>query len=208
MQVQGTRSPIPTQSVGQNTASNLLQDNLGSSLVSELQGRYANMAYNKQLFMANAIVTAPVIFSTAAGTGGPLIWNGSTAVNVHLLAVGFGITVVSTVAAALGITGNTGQSVAPTATTAIDSKSNLYIGGPASQSTQYRIGTPASAGGFFMPFADLDTGALTTSFGGMNWVDLGGAIIVPPNCWASIAASATASTTVGNFGMIFAEVPI
>lgn len=160
------------------------------------------------MFMAHANVTAPVIYTTAAGTGGPLLWNGSTTVNAVLLAVGYGLTVAPTVAAALGITGNSGQTVAPTTTTVIDSRSNGYIGGAAGQCTPYRIGTPVNAGGFFFPFAQLNTGALTTAIGAMNWIDLGGAIIVPPNCWAAIAASATATTTVGSFALLYAEVPI
>ena len=110
---------------------------------------------NGRVFMAQAIVTAPVIWTTEAGTGGPLLWNGTsgaTAVMARLLAVGVGITVVSTVAAALGITGGPGQTAAPTSTTAIDSTANLLIGGGASACTAYRIGTTVD-NKFFLPFA-------------------------------------------------------
>lgn len=180
----------------------------GELLVSEFQGRYYENAYRKNLFTATAIVTAPVIFSTAAGTGGPLLWNGSVGINAVLIAIGFGQTVSSTVAAAIGLTGGVAQPSAPTATTAIDSKTNNFIGGAASQATAFRVGTPAVAGLFFIPFADVDTGALTTGVGGVNWVELAGGIIVPPGAWASVAASATATTLVAQIALMWAEVPV
>jgi predicted small integral membrane protein len=186
----------------------LRQGKSGEGIVSELNGRYYEQAVRGNTYMAQAIVTAPVIFSTAAGTGGPLLWNGSANVNAVLLAAGFGITVVTTVAAALGITGNAGQAAAPTATTAIDSRANLRIGGGASACTPYRVGTPTNAGNFFLPFADLHTGALTVDNLGIAWIDLGGMIVVPPNCWASIAASATATTTVMQSALVWTEVPV
>lgn len=186
-----------------------LGDQQGATLVSEFNPPLYQLSYAKKLFMAHAIVTAPVIYTTAAGTGGPLIWNGAPNVNVVLLKVGLGISVVTTVAASLGITGNSGQTVAPTSTTAIDSNKSLFIGsGVSPQSTAYRIGTPVSAGNFFLPFADLHTGALTVDSLGLVWVDLGGAIIIPPYSWASLAASATATTTVMQAAFVYAEVPI
>ena len=161
------------------------------------------------LFMAQAIVTAPVIYTTAAGTGGPLLWNPPTCeVNAVILGVSFGITVVTTVAAALGLTGNSGQTVAPCSTTAIDGRANLKIGGAAGACTPYRVGTVAVAGAFLLPFGHVHTGALTVDTTGVAFVDIGGALIVPPGAWCSIAASATASTTVGTFGMVYEEVPV
>lgn len=182
---------------------------LGASgeLVDQLNGRYYEQVVRGNVFLARAVVTAPVIFSTAAGTGGPLIWNGTTNRNVVLLALGFGLTVVSTVAAALGITGGTGQNVAPTATTAIDSTTNCLLGGAGSNATAYRVGTPAAAGSFFLPIGDLSTGALTTTEGAWNWQWLDGLIVCPPNAWISVAASATATTTVAQIAAIWAEVP-
>lgn len=181
---------------------------LGEQLVAELQGRYFEQAYRGQLFLAHAIVTAPVIYTTAAGTGGPLLWNGTTNKVASILAVGIGNTVVTTVAAALGLTGNTGQTSAPSSTTAIDSRSNGYIGGAASGCTPYRVGTVTNAGGFFLPFAQLHTGALTVDTSGVLWVDIGGAIVVPPNAWCSVAASATATTAVCSISMLYTEYPL
>jgi hypothetical protein len=185
------------------------QGRLAEVIVSELNGRYYEQASRGRLFTAHAIVTAPVIYTTAAGTGGPLVWNPpNSGVNVSILAVSCPITVVTTVAAALGLTGNTGQTSAPTATTAIDSRSSGLIGGQASASTPYRVGTPVNAGGFFLPFAQLHTGALTVDNDSAAFVDIGGAIVCPPGAWVSIAASATATTTVAQLGMVYAEIPI
>lgn len=181
----------------------------GEWLVSEWNGRYGNLAAAGKLFMAQAIVTAPVIFSTAAGTGGPLVWNPpGSGVNVSVMAVSLGITVVTTVAAALGLTWNNQQPSAPTTATAIDGRSNMLVGGAASISTPFRIGTVAVPGASLLPFANLHTGALTVDSLGTSWIDIGGAVVVPPGAWVSIAASATASTTVGTFGMVYAELPV
>jgi len=175
--------------------------------IAQVHAKYAEASARGNLFMAHAIVTAPVIWSTEAGTGGPLLWNGSTRVKANLLAVGLGVTVVTTVAAALGITGGVDQTAAPTTTTAIDSTTNLLIGGAASLCTAYRVGTTVG-NTFFMPFAHLHTGALTVSNTGIQWFELDGLITVPPNCQASVAASATASTTVASISLIWEELSI
>src|SRR3990167_1888264 len=168
---------------------------------------YAEASARGNLYMANAIVTAPVIWTTEAGTGGPLLWNGSTTKKASILAVGWGILVVSTVAAAIGLTGGSGQPAAPTTATAIDSSANLLIGGAASACTPYRVGTTV-ANQFFLPLGSVSTGALTVTIGDMNWVRLDGLITVPPSCFVSVAASATATTLVANFGIIWEELDV
>lgn len=182
---------------------------MGDLIVSDYQPRYAEIAARGFLFHAFAIVTAPVIFSTAAGTGGPLVWNPqNSGRNVIVLGITCGLTVVTTVAAALGLTGNTGQNVAPTATTAIDQRTSGLIGGQASIATPYRVGTPIVAGNFFLPLLHLHTGALTVDNMTLGFIDVGGAIVCPPGGWVSIAASATATTTVAQLGMMYAEIPV
>lgn len=184
-------------------------DRQGGQVVSQLLARYQELTYRQRVFTAHAIVTAPVIYTTAAGTGGPLLWNGSTTHNLVLLAAGFGTAVVTTVAATLGLTGGTGQTSAPSSTTAIDSVKNCYLGGAAPAATAYRVGTVAAAGNFFHPLAQVHTGALTVDTTGVQWIDLGGCFVIPANGgWISWAASATASTLVANFGFIWCEMPI
>lgn len=180
----------------------------GDMISSQLHGRYYEQASRGRLFTAHAIVTAPVIYTTAAGTGGPLLWNGSSTHKLAILAVGWGISTVSTVAAILGLTGGTGQTSAPSSTTAVDSVKNCLLGGAAPAASAYRVGTVSAAGNFFHPLGDLQTGALTTRPGSMNWTDIGGMFVVPQYGWISLAASATASTTVGNFGIVWEEIPV
>ncbi len=185
----------------------LRQGRMGALIVADGHGRYFEQSTRRNIFRAHAIVTAPVIYTTAAGTGGPLLWNGTSTVNAVLLGVGFGITTASGVAGALGITGNTGQVAAPSSTTAADSSGNGYLGGPPSACSVYRVGTPTNAGGFLMPFAEVHTGALTTDTGLIQWVDLAGTVVVPPYSWVSVAASATLTSAVMQISLVWEEVP-
>jgi hypothetical protein len=173
---------------------------------------YFDLAKNQQVFIATANVTAPVIYTTAAGTGGPLIWNNSGPAGIKrvmavLLAVGVGITTASGAASSLGITGNSGQTSAPTSTTAIDAQACSFVGGSTSVCSVYRVGTVATAGNFFMPFCALGTGALTVDNVDYMWHDLGGSIVVPSGSWAAVAAAATATSAVLQIGLMWAEVP-
>src|SRR5487761_778084 len=193
----------PATTLASGTQATGRSGGLGDSIVSELQGRYYELNYRGRLFLASAIVTAPVIYSTAAGTGGPILRNGTTNLNAILLGFAYGVSTASTVAGGIGLTG--GTSVALTATTAIDGVTNGKIGAGAPQMSVFRVGTPAAAGGFFLPFGGVDTGAITTTPGGLNYVDLGGMIIVPPGTWVSVAASATLTTLVMQSLLVWAE---
>jgi len=174
---------------------------------------YFDLARRGQVFSALALVTAPVAYSTAAGTGGPLLWNNSAGTSspkrvlAVLLAMGCGITTASTAATSLGITGNSGQTSAPTSTTAIDGVACTYMGGSLPLCNTYRIGTVANAGNWIQPTTAIGTGAVTLDNIDMAWVDLGGSIVVPPGSWASVAAVAVASTAVFQIGLMWAEIP-
>ena len=174
---------------------------------------YYDWARRGRLYCAYATVTAPTIYSTAAGTGGPLLWNnslatGERAVDAVLLAVGVAITTASTVASGLGITGATGQTTAPSSTTAIDASGCTTLGGGfPSQCNVYRKGTVTNAGTFFMPTHSLDTAALTAIPTAAQWVDLGGSVIVMPGSWSAVAAAATATTAVCSIGLLWCEIP-
>ena len=181
---------------------------MGELVSSEVLGRYSTLSKMNVLFSAYATLTAPVIYSTAAATGGPLLWNKpNSGIDAHLIAVGFSSSVVTTVAGGLGITGNGGQTAAPGSTTAIDASGPLYIGGAASSLNVYRVGTPTTAGAFITPFAQFHTGALTVDNTGITWIDLGGMFVVPPGAWASVAGTATLSTLQVQVGLIWAELP-
>lgn len=181
----------------------------GESIVSELHGKYYETTSRKNVFIAHAIMTAPVIYTTAAGTGGPLLWNGSSTVYGNLLKVGFSTSVVTTASGGLGITGGTGQTAAPGTTTAIDGSGCTYLGGPAPQITPYRLGTVTNAGTWIAPFVEFHTGALTVqSTNAMTWVDLDGLFLFGPGSWMAIAGTATLTTLQVRVSLIWEEIPI
>lgn len=183
---------------------------MGNLSVGSAGASYYEFARVGHLFAAQAIVTAPVIYSTAAGTGGPLLWNNTgvstRSVYAAILGITCAVTTVTTVAAALGITGAGGQTSAPTATTTIDSVGSLKMGGGLPKCNVYRVGTPTNAGTFFLPLMGLSTGPLTVDNEIVGLIHLDGMIVVPPGSWCAIAASATASTTVAQLGLIWAEI--
>lgn len=178
--------------------------------ISELAARYSTLCKAGRLFSAYALVTAPVIYSTAAGTGGPLIWNKpNSGVDAHILAIGHGgLSTAATAAGSLGLTGAAGQNTAPGTTTAIDASGNMLIGGPVSaMGGIYRIGTPTNAGAQFMPVIAVGTGAITAVEVEPAWVEVGGGLIIPPGCWGSVAGNVTLTAGVMAIGLLWAEMP-
>ena len=159
------------------------------------------------VFAATAIVTAPGIFSTAAGTGGPLLYNPSgSGVTAYLLAVSLGVTVASTVAGAIGLTG--GASTAPSSTTAIDSVvcTKLHTSPPSPKCNIYRIGTVSAPGGFFWPIGQIGTNALT-ALPASEPISLGGVWEIDYGYFLAVAGSAVLSTTVAQISIMWLEVP-
>lgn len=199
--------PVGEQSVGDGVRAVGRAGRLGEQMFSSIRGRYSEQAQRGNIFFAQAIVTAPVIWTTEAGTGGPLLWNNSSSHVANILAVGWGTSTVSTVAAALGLTGGYEQTAAPTSTTAIDSSGSLYVDASTSRMNTYRVGTTGT-NRWFLPFGDVMTGALTTVPGNMNWVWLDGLICVPRSSFVSVAASATATSLVANICLVWEEVPV
>lgn len=164
------------------------------------------------VFAAFANVTALGLWSTAAGIGGPLLYNGSAAsggkgVTAYILSLSYGLAVASTVAAAVGLTG--GATTAPASTTAIDSVVSLRLnaGAPTPQCTAYRIGTTSAAGTFFLPVGQVGTAALTAEIADDNFIHLGGTIEVSPGFFVAPAASAVLTTAVMQIGLVWMEVP-
>ncbi len=185
------------------------------TLSDDVRASYYDWSKRGLVYIAYASVTTPVIWSTAAGTGGPLLWNNTTLaagvkkqVNAVILGVSASLTTATSVASSLGLTGATGQTDAPSTATAIDGVGPGFIGQPAPLCNTYRIGTTANAGTFFFPTHNLGTGAITTQNSSASWVDVGGAIIVPPGSWCSVAAAATATSGVIRIGLMWAEVPV
>ena len=178
----------------------------GEQAVSLAHANLREPSSRKKLFFANAIVTAPVIFSTEAGTGGPLLYNPSSSIQANIIAVGYGITTASGVSASIGLTGGYAES-APTSTTAIDSQGCLYVDASTPVCSVYRVGTTGTNRWFF-PLGDIGTGAVTVNTTQVNWVDLKGMITVPYQSFVSVAASATLTSAVLNIVLVWEEVPV
>lgn len=174
---------------------------LASYLVQQWAGR-------GNIFAAYASETALPAYSATA-QGGPLLWNGSAnlGVTAFLLAIGYGETVASTVAGAIGVTGASGQPSAPTSTSAITKAANLNIGGPSSACTVYSAGTVVNGGAFFLTTGQVDTQALTAGTTDENFIHLGGLIQVPSGCWAGVAASTALTTSVLQISLVWIEIP-
>lgn len=182
----------------------------GEGMVSELNARYYENAYRGRIYTCTAFVATPVIFSTAAGTGGPVLWNPpGSGVNIVLLKVGYGTTVAGGTACAIGVTGAGGQVLAPTATSAIDvAVKNMLVGGPVSQIVAYEIGTPINAGTFFMTYGSISTAAVSVNLGTPTWADFEGSIIAGPSKWLSCGSVTATSTGTFHVSAMWAEVPI
>jgi hypothetical protein len=181
----------------------------GELLVSELAGRYSTLVKSQKVFWTSAIITAPVIFSTA-GQLGPMIWNRpGSGVDAHILYVSIGSpTTATSVAGAIGLSSNA-QATVPTTATSITAW-NAYTGGAASQmggvfSTATVIVAPTP---IFLPLLGVNTGAVTTGAISQSIAEVGGAVVVAPGGIGYVCTSATLTSGVFTIGMMWAELPV
>ena len=189
---------------------------------------YYDLVRKGQIFVAQAIITAPKGYGTAAGTGGPLLWNGTggtttnnyaaggtvvepnSQVDAIILGISYAVTTAETTTnIAIGLTGGPNQSAAPTSTTAIDGLACTKYGTSAinPQCSVYRVGTVSAAGAWFMPIATLSTTAVTAMPHQENYVDLAGMFMIQPQGWISVSASATGTAAVLQISLVWAEIP-
>ena len=173
---------------------------------------YLHYARQGQVFTSYHTITSMSAY-TATAVVGPLLWNGSALtsakqrVMVVPLSLGIGVTTASAAAVAVGLTGASGQAAAPTSTTAVTAQAPTYIGGAASIATPYNAGTVGTAGTFLLPTHSIGTGAVALASGTLQWADIGGSIVVPAGSWVGVQASATATTSVLQIGLVWAEIP-
>ena len=177
-------------------------------VTSNVHGAHYEQNKRGNIFMAQAIVTAPVIWTTEAGTGGPLLWNGVSTHDMVILAVGYGLTTESTVEGSFGITGGYGQTAVPTSTTAIDSQGSMDCTSATPLASVFRVGTTGT-NRWFIPMGQVsDVAGNTTREAHVTWINLNGIVVVKPNGFVSfMAASATLTTCVVNSFIIWEEVP-
>lgn len=179
----------------------------GEIIMDSLHGRYYEQALRGNVFVAHSAATAPAAYTSVAGLGGPLIWNSSPTTMVVILAVSITMSVASTVAGSLGLTGGIGQLAPPGSTTAITSQSCGLISRSNPKSSIFKIGT-ITASKFFLPLYSVELGATTTFPALSGWIDVNGAVICPPFSWVSIAANVVLTTGQFAIGIVYEEVPI
>src|SRR5712692_6137877 len=179
---------------------------VGELSMSEVLGKYATLTKAGKVFYTSAIITAPVIFSTAAQLG-PMLWNRpGSGLDAHILAVGVGSpTTASTVAGAISYASNT-QATVPTTATAL-TVMNAYAGGGVSGmggvfSTATILVAPTNVP---FPLVAVNTGAITTGSLTQCFVDVGGAFQVGPGNIGYICGNATLTAGVFTIGLLWAE---
>lgn len=182
---------------------------MGEMPVSEVMGKYATMVKSGRVFYTSAIITAPVIFSTAAQLG-PMLWNkGGSSVDAHILGVAVSSpTTASTVAGAISYASNV-QATVPTTATAL-TVMNAYSGaGPSAMGGVFSTATILVAPtNVPYPLVAVNTGAITTGSLTQCFIDVGGAFIVAPGNIGYICGNATLTAGVFTIGLLWAELPV
>ena len=173
--------------------------NLGHGLTES----YFSLAREGTVFTAYATAITPTVY-TATTLATLLLWNGGNKKAI-LFGLSAGITTASGVACQWGIAGGSQQPAAPTSTTAITISGNTLGNTNPSTCTVYKAGTVAAAANYFMPFVQINTGAITLADVTWNWVSCEGAIVVPPSSWIAICSSATPTSAVAGLGLMWGE---
>ncbi len=177
-------------------------------LTSNVHGKYYEQNKRGNIFMAQAIVSAMVIWTTEAGTGGPLLWNGTTTHDAVILAVGWGETTETTVEGSIGLTGGYGQSAAPTGGTDIDSQGAMDCTINAPLMTVRQEADPGTNRWFIPLGSPTNLAGNTTRIAHNAFIHLDGMIVVKPQGFVSLAASATLTGSLLDAFIIWEEVPV
>ena len=180
---------------------------LGDTIVSELQPRYYENTYRKNVFTAYAAAQATSVVGTAMV--GLQLTNNSSTVNLVLMKCAGNIIVTSATTTSLVLAQGTGQVAAPTSQTAISRVSNGYIGGAAPQGLATNAATFTNAPAAAWPLLHNTAAIAVTGEDAGFQVDFEGSIIVPPNTYVCIAAVGAAVAAGGaNMSLMWCEVPI
>ena len=178
---------------------------LGDQIVTELQPRYYEQTYRKNLFGAYFAPGAVSLSQTVAATGLAL-YNGSTVVNMVLTKVSGYILATSSTTTGLVLASAT---VVPSSTTVADRVGNNFLGGVAPAGSAFKAYTYATAPVALFPLMH-NTAAINTVGEDQGFlIDFEGSIIIPPGQSVVVcalgAASASSSTVLG---AQWIEVPI
>lgn len=182
----------------------------GEQMVSMIHGKHYESARLGNIFFAWAVCTAPIIWSTEVGTGGPVIYNPSSTHVASILAVGYGVTTASGVIGALGFTGGYDQAATFATSTTITTGGGpncLLVNNSSSRMEAY-LDADTNTNRWFYPFASVTTRALTATDYRFNWLDVGGKFVVGEDAFIAISASATLTSFVADVCVVWEEVPV
>jgi len=197
---------VSSTSLGAGTNPNLRLDNLGGLTVTQLNSRYYETTYRRQMYtVANqsGVTTSAALTTTYVGL---CLDNPTTStVNLVLTKAGYSFTVAPAAAVAVGLMTGTGSSISTNLVTA----RNRFVNGVGSQalaSTSLTLpGTPVLE----TILDTVTTAAITTAPKGVGaLIDLEGSLILPPGAFVAFYTS-TASGASGFFGSFqWIEVPL
>ena len=199
----GPQGPFPTGTVNQQ----LRGGQLGDLVVSELQARYYEQTYRKNIFSAYCAAQATSVVGTAMV--GLQLTNNSSTVNLVLLKCAGNIIVTSSTTTQIVLAAGTGQTSAPTSQTAATRAGSNFISGPTPQGLATSLATFTNAPVAVWPLLH-NTAAIATVGEDSGWlIDFEGAFIVPPNTYVAIAAGGAAVAAGGmDVGLMWTEVPV
>lgn len=210
-QVNGQVFPQGPLVVGQGDTP-FSQGKQGELLVSHMNPLYYSETYIGKSFSAYAAAVATTVVGTAMV--GLQIWNGSgvaaPAVNLVLLkAAGF-IVVTSATTTGLVIATGTGQTSAPTSTTAITRSGTNLVGSTFSPSaTAFNAGTFVNAPTALFPVLHNTAAIGTTGEDAGYSIDLNGSIVIAPGAYVAMAAlGATAAASSCFHYLSWMEIPV
>lgn len=191
---------------------------VGELAASTVLGRYGTLVKAQKVFYTSAIITSPVVFTTA-GQLGPIIWNKpGSGLDAHILAISVGQpTAVSAVSGAIGYASAV-QATQPTlaGTSAPIVAVNAYAGGGPSQMAAILAGSTGNVvtvtvlpAPIFLPLVGIEgIATVTTALSSPNTsVDIAGSLIIGPGNVGYLCASATLTTLAVTIGIMWAELP-
>lgn len=211
MLIQGSVGQPSTTSIQPGTTPTMRQGQLGDVIVSELHGRYYETAYRRNLFNAATQTGVTTTVGLVTSYSGLALTNPTTStVNLVLNKVGYGVSASPAADMVVGLAFNTSTTAVTQGGGTITPRNNFLGGATAQGLVSTGTGTAMT-----LPSAPIYSHFLgvigtTAAAGAMQsgFVDLEGAIILPPGSYACIVTS-TASAATSFFGSFqWEEVPV
>ena len=208
MLIQGEVGPASSSSIAPGSNVNLRQGQLGELVINELHGRYYETAYRRALFTGTSTAgTVTTVALATTYTGFVLANPVQSPVNLVINKVGVAFLVAFAAASTVGIM--TGQSFTALSSLATNAAvKSAFVGAPAGNGVVYSGATLPIAPTLHTVLYTGLTGAITTTPGFLNQVDIEGSIILPPGGFAAIYTSTASGAASLWASMQWEEVPL